>query len=87
MHGTEYNRGQKILTGRIFHIVRCFKSDNYFIIREKNILQSQKKQTSKGFLFSLKENSELVRCYFDDSRELIRLKEDNYKNLVNFNLS
>ena len=35
-----------------------FKSDNYFIIRAKNILQSQKQQTSRGFLFSLKENFE-----------------------------
>ena len=56
---------QKILTRKIFHIVRCFKSDNYFIIRTKNILQlPQKQQTSKGFLFSLNENSGLVQYHF-----------------------
>ena len=36
----------KILTRKIFHIVRSFKSDNYFIIRAKNIHQPQRQQTS-----------------------------------------
>ena len=30
---------KKLLTRKLFHIVQCFKSDNYFIIRVKNILQ------------------------------------------------
>ena len=38
---------KKILTRKIFHSVRCFKSDNYFIIRVKNILQPSIK--TKGF--------------------------------------
>ena len=38
------------------------------------MLQPQKQQTSRGFLFSLKENFGLVRCYFNDSRELIRMQ-------------
>ena len=49
-------------------------TDNYFIIRAKNIIQPQKQQRSRGLLFSLKENFELVQCYFNDSRELIRMQ-------------
>ena len=59
---------QKILTKK------NISNDNNFIIRAKNILPSQKQQTSRGFLLSLKENSELVLCYFNDSRELIRVQ-------------
>ena len=52
-------------------------------LERKNILQPQKQQT--GFIFSLKENSELVQCYFNDSRELnAKLKKDDYKILFFF---
>ena len=64
---------RKFLTRKIFHTLRCFKSDIDSIIRAKDILQPQKQQTKTGdfFFFSLKDNSQLVRCYFNDSRELI----------------
>ena len=39
----------------------------------------QKQQTSRGFLFSLKEIFELVQCYFNDLRELIRTQNKRNK--------
>ena len=54
-------------------------------LERKNILQPQKQQTNRGFIFSLKENSGLVQCYFNDSRELnAKLKKDDYKILFFF---
>ena len=38
--GSENIYTKNLNSENIFHIVRCFKSDNYFIIRVKNILQS-----------------------------------------------
>ena len=61
--------------------------DKYFIIRAKNILQAKKYQTNRGF------HSKKILNQFDvilTTRELIRMqnkKKDNYKNIVNFNLS
>ena len=70
-----YRTVQSTITKKIFHIVRCFKSDNYFIIRERNILRPQKTlNKQKISLLSLNENSESVRCNFNDSRELIQIQ-------------
>ena len=57
---------------------RNFTHDR-LLATEKIVGQPQKQQTSRGFLFSLKKNSELVRCYSNDSKELIRLECKNYK--------
>ena len=76
---------QKILTRKIFHIVRCFKSDKCFTVRVKNILQSDQQQRVHNF-FS-KKTLNAVRClfHFNDSLENwfeTKQKKINIVNLI-----